>query len=101
MAITLTSKKKSQKNLVLFFLISLVIIFIILYSQFFKKEEPTDIEPEYPQVIKKIKIDFEILDSPLFLKLKPFSDSPAAPSAAELGRENPFYPYETSSSPKE
>jgi hypothetical protein len=100
MAITLTSKKKSQKSLVLFFLISLVIIFIILYSQFFKKEEPPILDSDSTQIIRNVKIDFVILDNPLFLKLKPFPDPPAAPSAAELGRDNPFYPYETSSSHK-
>lgn len=94
MAITLTGKKKSQKNLVLIFSIFLVIIFIIIYYQFFKKEETPIAEENNPEIIRKIKINFELLDNPLFLRLKPFSDPPATPSAAELGRENPFYPYE-------
>jgi hypothetical protein len=97
MAITLSGKKKSQKNLVLIFLTSLVIIFIILYYQFFNKEESFPAGPETPQAVKKIKIDFGVLDNPLILQLNPFSGPPATPSEAELGRENPFYPYETSS----
>jgi len=95
MAITLTSKKKSQKNLVIIFLTSIVVIFIIFYYQFFKKEEPLIDETEASQIVRKIKIDFGILDNPLFLRLNPFPDPPAAPSAAEVGRENPFYPYNT------
>jgi hypothetical protein len=100
MATNLTNKKKSQKNLVLIFLTSLVIIFIILYYQFFNKEEPLPGGSEPAQVFKKIKINFEILDSNNFLKLNPFLDPPATPTAAELGRENPFYPYDTTSSPQ-
>jgi hypothetical protein len=95
MAITLTSKKKTQKNLLLFFLVSLVIIFIIIYSQFFAKQEPSIDEGNLIEQVRTIKINFEILDNPLFLRLRPFSDSPATPTAEELGRENPFYPYST------
>lgn len=104
MAITLTSKKKSQKTLVFVFLISIVIIFIILYYQFFmQQEEPLDSdggfenELDYPDIVKKITINTTTLDSILFLRLTRFPDPPATPTAEELGRENPFYPYETSS----
>jgi hypothetical protein len=95
MAITLTGKKKTQKNLLLFFLVALVIIFIILYSQFFAKQELPIDEGNLVEPVRTIKINFEVLDNSLFLRLKSFSDSPATPTAEELGRENPFYPYST------
>lgn len=97
MAITLTGKKKSQKNLVLVFLISMVVLFIILYYQFFSEEEVLPVENEPYRTIKKINLDFGVLDNPLISKLEPFSDEPATPSQEEVGRDNPFYPYQTSS----
>ena len=100
MAITLTSRKKSQKNLLLIFLVSLVIIFIILYYQFFYESEPLVVDSGQTEFIRKIKIDFGVLDSNLVFQLTPFSDFPATPTEGEMGRENPFYPYETSSSLK-
>lgn len=91
MALTFFEQRKRQRK---FILISALIIFltVILIWKFFLLPKP---EPE-PKVVEiprppEIKIDFEVLKSPILEKLQPFEE--ISPFEGEVGRENPFIPY--------
>ena len=77
-----------MRYLVPVFGIVILITILVLWGGFLGKEEPI-IDIERP--IKKIEIDFKVLESPVFKELQPFEKIP--PFEEEIGRENPFTPY--------
>lgn len=93
MAITFLEKRKRLQYLFPVLGIAILIMIIILWQGFFAKKAPEIIPSEFPAepVIKKPKIDFEILKSPQLEELQLFEKIP--PYEEEIGRENPFIPY--------
>lgn len=84
-------KLKRQKMLTLVFIISLIVTAVNLYFGYFKK--PVIKPRELPSIEeKKLQINFQIFESPLFKELiSPPKIEPAKPE--EIKRENPFLPY--------
>ena len=102
MAITFVQKRKNQKLLVMIFVVMILAIGFILIYRFFPEEEiiapPVLVSKQYP----KIRIDFEVLESPIFNRLsRPFPDLPTVPVVGEVGRENPFLSFEGVEPPPE
>ncbi len=95
MAITFVQQKKTQKYLILIFGALILIIAFIFFSDYFQEEEGIFIsKPIVSKYLPRIKIDFQVLESPIFQKLsKPFPDLPSVLLPEEVGRENPFLPY--------
>jgi len=98
MVITFTQKRKTQKYLVIVFAILISVIAFIYLSDFLKKEEETPVGEVVSKNIPKIEINFQVLESPILKKLsEPYPDLPSALPSGEMGRENPFLPYEATS----
>ena len=84
-------EKKRRKYLITIILVAVLgIVALLIYRYWYlpKKElsSPVVVVPE-----KEVKINFEILESPLLKNLQPFQEIPAF--EGNLGRENPFKPY--------
>lgn len=96
MAITFVQQKKTQKYLVLIFGALILIIAFVFFSGYFQEGEEIFIsKPVVSKHLPPIKIDFQVLENPIFQKLfEPFPDLPSALPSEEIGRENPFLPYE-------
>lgn len=96
MAITFVQQKKTQKYLILAFGALILIIVFVFFSDYFKEGEEIFIgEPIVSKHLSPIKIDFQVLENPIFQKLsESFPDLPSVFSPGEVGRENPFLPYE-------
>lgn len=93
MAVTFVEERKKQKKLILVFILLIMATIFVLILGFGKKILPGGIiqtEMVMP-TLKKIEIDWSILESQKlkdlepFEKIKPFEEKP--------GRENPFKPY--------
>jgi uncharacterized membrane protein YpjA len=82
-------KKKQRYLLFLLGIAILGIIFTFWYSRYFKREPSSShvLPPKPPE----IKINFEMLKSPILTELQPFEN--IAPLEEGAGRENPFIPY--------
>ena len=90
MAVTFIREKKKQKYFIISFGAIIVIAFIVLWFGYFKKEKappPVLIAPSY----REMKIDFEVLKSPLLKEFQPFEE--ITPFEGEKGRKNPFLSY--------
>jgi hypothetical protein len=100
MVITFVQRKKTQKYLILIFVALIIVIIFVFFSDYFKEEEifirESDISISKSR--PSIKIDFQILDSPVFKKLtEPFPELPTSSPSEDIGRENPFLSIEESS----
>jgi len=103
MAIVFTQQKKNQRILIFVFFAILLITAIIVWQGFFNKEEELSGENVVLSQ-EEIKIDFNVLKSPLLKELQSFSEiEPLKGSTTTVkgkiettgkkGRENPFLPY--------
>lgn len=101
MAIVFLQQKKIQKNLILVFGLVLLITVIVIWRGFFKEEKKVYTTETIIPSQKEVKINFEILETPilqklqLFPEIKPFKETPPAEGkpGEKVGRENPFTPY--------
>lgn len=100
MAGDLIQQKKNQQTLIIVLVVVLVITFIVVYQGFSKKGGEIQEEPEEIFVEKQeIRINFDILASPVldffqpFYEIEPFVESTTTEEAISVGRENPFLPY--------
>lgn len=100
MAITFLQEKKKQKHLLLVLIIAVLMIFAIFWSKFFIEQKPVFV----PAPVKppEVKINFEVLKSPALKELQPYEaiisleeEAEAKGEKVKLGRENPFFSYET------
>lgn len=93
MAITFIEERKRQKKLIWILTVVVLITIIVLWQGFFKK--PKEIEVVSPKRVipefREVKINFQILETPLLKELQPFEK--IKPFEGEIGRENPFLPY--------
>ena len=85
----ITEKKRQRLFIVIFILVTLVTIFV-LWQFYFKKQKPPLVKKEIP-VVKKIVIDFTVLENPLLKELQVFEE--IKPFEETLGRKTPFLPY--------
>jgi hypothetical protein len=98
MANDLIQQKKNQRNQIIILAVVLVITLFVVYQGFFKKEEKFQ-EEEILVQKPEIKINFDILDSPIFesfqpfYEIEPFVESTTTEETISVGRENPFLPY--------
>ena len=93
MVVTFIQQRKKQKYFIIAFAIIFVISAVVLYFGYFKKEKP--ISPVIVSPVhfyREIKIDFGVLDNPLFKEFYPF-EKISLPIEFIKGRENPFLPY--------
>jgi hypothetical protein len=81
--------KKRQIYLVLLLILIISAILFLFWNYFFIKPAPPVVQPLPPP---EIKINFEILKSPLLEELELIYQQ-IPPITVELGRENPFIPY--------
>jgi len=97
MAITFSEKTPLEERKRLRFLIPILVIVLsitifVLWQGYFGGEEPIIMEtPTFPS-FKKVEINYQIFDDPIFDKLQPFEGVPSFEETP--GRENPFLPYE-------
>lgn len=97
MAIVFKEKLKTQQFLLfLTFFLIVFIIFIIGWRLTTKKILPG--ETAVPKPVGTVKINFEVLKSPVLKILQPIEK--ITPLETGFGRENPFLPYETATSSK-
>jgi len=103
MAITFVQQRKYQKYLILIFIVLIAVIAFVFFGDYLKKGEEVFISnPTAAKHLPPVRIDFQVLDNPIFQKLtEPFPDLPPAHSLGEVGRENPFLPYEGQVGPSE
>ena len=90
MAIILSEEKKRQNYFtivlgIVFLLVILIAVWRIFLSKPEKTLSPTIVKPP------EIKINFEILKTPILKDLQPFEE--IKPTEEPVGRENPFVPY--------
>ncbi len=90
MAITFFQTKKRQKKLSLILAAAVIVFLIIMWQGFLKGGAPTT-SLIAPLTVKKINIDWQILQSPQIADLQAFEETP--PFEDEVGRDNPFIPY--------
>ncbi len=93
MAITFVEQRKKQKYLFSILAGLLLLIFFVFCREFFAKPKPIDLLTEEVPEQEKIKINFEIFQSPWLQELEPFEESVSVQQGEEVGRENPFLPY--------
>jgi len=104
MAIVFTQQKKNQRILIFVFFAILLITAIIVWQGFFNKEEEEFSGGNVVLSQEEIKIDFNVLKSPLLKELQSFSEiEPLKESTTTVkgkiettskkGRTNPFLPY--------
>lgn len=99
MAITFLEKRKIQRYYIIIFGIILLVTTLVIWRGFFVKEKPIFLE-EVTKPLKKVEIDFNILENPILKELQPFEEiEPFREVIVEeeiiekIGRENPFAPY--------
>jgi len=91
MAIVFLEKTKRQEYLIYAFSILILIAVFILWKGYFAKEKiPEEI---ILRPVRKIEIDFEILENPLLKELQPIEKIIPLEAEVKIGRENPFEPY--------
>lgn len=91
MAITFIKEKKKQQYLifVLIGVIGLILVYFVLSKA--PRISPIFLAP-LPEP-RKIEINFEVLEDPIFEEFQAPEEIPPLKDTEELGRENPFEPY--------
>jgi len=85
----MAEEKTLESRILIYLTLALIIVgfFIILKDVFLKPEIYT---PFFPEIVNKIEIDYQTLESPKVKELLPM-EKILVPE--EIGRENPFEPY--------
>ncbi|OIP75450.1 MAG: hypothetical protein AUK07_01410 [Parcubacteria group bacterium CG2_30_36_21] len=85
----MAEEKTLESRILIYLTLALIIVgfFIILKDVFLKPEIYT---PFFPEIVNKIEIDYQTLESPKVKELLPL-EKILVPE--EIGRENPFEPY--------
>jgi len=99
MPATVIEQTKKQKYLVIVLIVLVLVIFIVIYRGYFVKE----IVPTEPTVLmpgRKIEINFETLKNPVLNQLQPFEKIEPLGPEVPVGRENPFVPYQSTTTSK-
>jgi len=98
MAITFLERRKLQRRYLIIFGLIILVTVLIFWRGFLVKEKPV-FPGEIPEM-KRVNIDFKILENPILKELKPFEEiAPFKGVTVEeeiiekVGRENPFMPY--------
>jgi hypothetical protein len=98
MAITFLEKRKIQRRYIIIFAILILVTALVIWQGFFVKEKPVFLGEVTK--LKKVEIDFKILENPILKELQPFEEiEPFREVIVEgqiiekIGRENPFVPY--------
>ncbi len=89
--VLVTSFQTKKKQRFLFFFLGIAIfgmVFTLWYKFLNKKPSSVHVLPQKPA---EIKINFDILKSPILTELQPFER--IVPFENEAGRQNPFIPY--------
>lgn len=89
MALTFLQPGKRQRYLFPLLIVVIFGIAFVVWNYFLAKPEFPSFEPLPPP---EIKINFELLKSPILDELQLFEE--ISPFEEEIGRENPFVPYE-------
>jgi len=99
MAITFLEERKVQRRYILIFLLVILITGWVVWRGLFTKEQPVSPAGVLKQV-KKVEIDFKILENPILQELQPFEEIKTyeeeisgGEAIEKVGRENPFTPY--------
>ncbi|MCP6719501.1 MAG: hypothetical protein KJI71_04735 [Patescibacteria group bacterium] len=88
MAIIFQEQVKRQRNLIYVFIALALLSAFIIFFAFYVRKEPS--EELISRRFKKVKIDFEVLKSPLLEQLQLTEKTPLF--EGEIGRDNPFVP---------
>ena len=98
MAITFLERRKLQRRYLIIFGLIILVTVLIFWRGFLVKEKPV-FPGEIPEM-KRVNIDFKILENPILKGLRSFEEiAPFKGAAVEeemtgkVGRENPFLPY--------
>jgi len=85
----MAEEKTLESRILIYLTLALIIVgfFIILKDVFLKPEIYT---PFFPEIVNKIEIDYQTLESPKVKELLPL-EKILVPE--EIGRENPFEQY--------
>ena len=89
MVLTFIEPQKRQKYLIFILIVVIFGIVFLIWNYFLAKPQPPSFKHLPPP---EIKINFEILKSPILDELQLFEE--ISPFEEEIGRENPFIPYE-------
>jgi len=87
MTVIFFQQRKKQRYLIGAFIVMVLAILVIIWQGFLLKPKPP-IEILKPP---EIKINFEVLKSPILENFQPLEK--ISPFEEEAGRENPFLPY--------
>ncbi len=90
MAIVFSEKQKNQQYLILIFIFVSIVTGLVFYFGVFKKPEEKSIIVLAPP--KKVEIDFQVFENSLLSKLEQFEE--IVEFEGEIGRDNPFNPFE-------
>lgn len=88
--VTFIEEKKKQKRLIYIMAVALLITFFVLWQGFLRQSGVIPKEGVMPVELKKVEIDFAILESPVLKGLSDFE--PISQFEEKIGRENPFLP---------
>lgn len=88
MALAFIGPKKRKIYLVVILIAVIFGIIFLVWNYFLAKPLPVILEPTPPP---EIRINFEVLKSPILEQLEPFEV--ISHFVGEVGRENPFIPY--------
>jgi len=92
MALNFRQHKKKQNYLLWVSLVIIIITIAVLWFGVFRDGDEA-IETTFgpASLIKKIDVEFGVLENPFLDKLNPFEE--ISEFEGEIGRENPFLPY--------
>lgn len=93
MAITFPKERKKQQYLIFVFI---GVVLLVGWLIFYKKPRVSLIPPPLAPEPEIIEIDFGVLQNPILQELEVPEEIPAPEEeGVEVGRENPFEPYQT------
>lgn len=100
MAITFLEERKVQRRYILIFLLVILITGWVVWRGLFVKEQQQVFPAGVLKQVKKVEIDFKILENPILQGLQPFEEIKTYEEeisggevTGKVGRENPFAPY--------
>lgn len=90
MAIIVSKQNRGQQYLILGLVGVLLAALLVIWYGFFLRKPPSLVNEALPP--EKVKIRFDVLSSEEVLNLQAFE--PISIAGGEIGRENPFIPYQ-------